>query len=154
FSLFLVSFYFLFRFRYGAMFRHGKPRAFIHNLRLASILSFVAGTVNIAGVLSIQTLTTNVTGHFAFFAEDFVQGKYGVAIAYLIYVLSFLCGAFFCSFLMEVTLKMGGRQVHIMPMLLEAGMLILLVLLASYRSVSAHWIANGLLLCMGLQNAL
>jgi uncharacterized membrane protein YoaK (UPF0700 family) len=47
------------------MFRHqGKNRTFIHNLRLATLLSFVAGIVNITGVLA-KTLTTNVTGHFA-----------------------------------------------------------------------------------------
>ncbi len=62
------------------MFRQGKPRAFIHNLRLASMLSFVAGVVNISGVLSVHTLTTNVTGHFAFFCEHFVQGHYQTAL--------------------------------------------------------------------------
>ncbi len=50
------------------MFRHkGKNRTFAHNLRLATLLSFVAGLVNITGVLAVKTLTTNVTGHFAFF---------------------------------------------------------------------------------------
>ncbi len=45
------------------MFRHkGKSRTFLHNLRLATMLSFVAGMVNITGVLALQTLTTNVTG--------------------------------------------------------------------------------------------
>jgi uncharacterized membrane protein YoaK (UPF0700 family) len=58
------------------MFRQGKSRAFKHNLRLATILSFVAGMVNISGLLSIETLTTNVTGHFAFFSEYFVNGDY------------------------------------------------------------------------------
>ena len=52
------------------MFRHkGKTRTFKHNLRLAALLSFIAGLVNITGVLFLNVLTTNVTGHFAFFAE-------------------------------------------------------------------------------------
>jgi uncharacterized membrane protein YoaK (UPF0700 family) len=52
------------------MFRHrGKNRTFAHDLRLAILLSFVAGLVNITGVLALKTLTTNVTGHYAFFAE-------------------------------------------------------------------------------------
>lgn len=52
------------------MFRHrGKNRTYFHNLKLASLLSFVAGTVNIVGVLSIKILTTNITGHFAFFLK-------------------------------------------------------------------------------------
>jgi hypothetical protein len=42
------------------MFRHqGKARTFLHNLRLAVLLSFVAGIVNITGVLGLKTLTTN-----------------------------------------------------------------------------------------------
>ena len=50
------------------MFRHyNKTRTLSHNLKIASLLSFVAGCVNVAGFLAVQKLTTNVTGHFAFF---------------------------------------------------------------------------------------
>lgn len=52
------------------MFRHfGERRTLSHNLQLATLLSFVAGVVNISGVFYIKTLTTNVTGHFAFFCR-------------------------------------------------------------------------------------
>ena len=69
------------------MFRHqGKRRTFIHNLRLASNLSFVAGIVNIVGVLNLATLTTNVTGHFAFFAEEILKKDYLKAISYLLFI--------------------------------------------------------------------
>ena len=61
------------------MFRHqGKARTFMHNLRLAALLSLVAGLVNITGVLALQTLTTNVTGHFAYFAEEFMKKDYSM----------------------------------------------------------------------------
>jgi hypothetical protein len=36
------------------MFRQRKKRTFIHNLRLATLLSFVAGIVNITGVLAVK----------------------------------------------------------------------------------------------------
>ena len=53
------------------MFRHnGKTRTLSHNLKIASLLSFVAGIVNVAGFLAVQQLTTNVTGHFAFFVDE------------------------------------------------------------------------------------
>lgn len=66
------------------MFRHkGKNRTFIHNLRLATLLSFVAGIVNITGVLAVKTLTTNVTGHFAYFAEELMLNNYSAAITFL-----------------------------------------------------------------------
>ena len=76
------------------MFRHqGKNRTFIHNLRLATLLSFVAGIVNVTGVLSIQTLTTNVTGHFAYFAEEIMKRDYAAAITFLVFTVFFLFGA-------------------------------------------------------------
>ena len=82
------------------MFRHkGKGRTYIHNVRLASILSFVAGIVNITGVLSVKVLTTNVTGHFAFFSEDLSNKNYGLAVVYLFFILSFLLGAFVSNLL-------------------------------------------------------
>lgn len=45
------------------MFRHkGKSHTIVHNLKLASLLSFVAGIVNVAGFLAVNRLTTNFTG--------------------------------------------------------------------------------------------
>lgn len=53
------------------MFRHqGKTRTPKHNLQIASVLSFVTGIVNVAGFLSVKQLTTNITGHFAFFVDE------------------------------------------------------------------------------------
>ena len=81
------------------MFKHkGKSRTYIHNLRLASILSFVAGIVNITGVLSVKTLTTNVTGHFAYFSEELSNKNYQGAVIYLLFIFSFLAGVFVSNF--------------------------------------------------------
>jgi uncharacterized membrane protein YoaK (UPF0700 family) len=53
------------------MLRHqGRSRTLKHNLQIATVLSFVAGIVNVTGFLSIHQLTTNVTGHFAQFMYD------------------------------------------------------------------------------------
>lgn len=134
------------------MFRTGKPRAFIHNLRLAVMLSFVAGVVNISGVLSINVLTTNVTGHFAYFSDFFAQGNYSVALDFVSYILAFLFGAACCSFIVELAQKMNASAPHTIPILLEA-MTIGLVLIA-FGVVNGEWIARFLLFAMGLQNAL
>ena len=72
------------------MFRlQGKNRTFIHNLRLAALLSFVAGMVNVTGVLSIQTLITNVTGHFAYFAEEIMKRDYAAAMTFFVFIIFF-----------------------------------------------------------------
>jgi uncharacterized membrane protein YoaK (UPF0700 family) len=69
------------------MFRHkGKRRTYSHNLRLASMLSFIAGMVNISGVLSVKILTTNVTGHFAYFSEELTKKHYFPAFEYLLFM--------------------------------------------------------------------
>lgn len=81
------------------MFRHkGKNRTFIHNLRLATLLSFVAGIVNITGVLAIKTLTTNVTGHFAYFAEEVMRQDFSAAITFFVFTIFFLIGSFTSNF--------------------------------------------------------
>jgi uncharacterized membrane protein YoaK (UPF0700 family) len=136
------------------MFRQGRPRAFIHNLRLATMLSFVAGTVNICGVLSIQTLTTNVTGHFAFFSEEFVGARYDTAFNFLSYIACFLAGAFVSGFLIEVMLKFKPDKSHTPPMLLEIAVLIVVVFAGEGTMTGSHWVARALLFAMGLQNAL
>jgi uncharacterized membrane protein YoaK (UPF0700 family) len=136
------------------MFRQGKPRTFYHNLRLASLLSLVAGAVNINGVLAINTLTTNVTGHFAFFSEDFVKGNYKGSLLYIFYVLFFLMGAFFSSFLVESGLRIRPRVAHAAPMLIEVSILLVVSFSGTAISLSNESIAFALLFAMGLQNAL
>ncbi len=136
------------------MFRQGKARALIHNLRLAAMLSFVAGIVNITGVFAIQTLTTNVTGHFAFFSEEFAGGNYNLAFAFLAYILSFLAGAFASGFLIEWVFRRKPEISHAAPMLLEMIVLVLVVLLGSDNVINKGQAACLLLFAMGLQNAL
>ena len=134
------------------MFRHkGNRRTFTHNLRLASTLSFIAGIVNIAGVLSVATLTTNVTGHFAFFAEEIVLKNYSKAITILIYIFFFLFGAFTSNFLVEIASLKKPRIAHAFPMLLEV---FILVFVGVSLDFNPNYIAYLLLFAMGLQNAL
>ena len=58
----------------------------MHNLGVASLLSFVAGIVNVVGFLSIQKLTTNVTGHFAFMVEEALKINFAQSIFYFLYI--------------------------------------------------------------------
>lgn len=136
------------------MFRQGRPRAHIHNLRLASMLSFVAGMVNITGVLSIHTLTTNVTGHFAFFAADLIKSDYKRALDYVLYILFFLMGAFVCGFVVELILRKRPNTSHAIPMILEMIILIVVASTADNIELGNQRIACALLFAMGLQNAL
>jgi uncharacterized membrane protein YoaK (UPF0700 family) len=136
------------------MFRQDKPRTFLHNLRLASMLSLVAGMVNINGVLSISTLTTNVTGHFAFFAEEFVERHYEQALTFILYIFFFLIGAFICSLIIELVKRARPRISHAIPMFMEISVLVAVAFGGDDMVSGKVIIACALLFAMGLQNAL
>ncbi|RNA62981.1 DUF1275 domain-containing protein [Chryseobacterium nematophagum] len=138
------------------MFRHrGKNRTYFHNIKLASLLSFVAGTVNIVGVLSIKILTTNITGHFAFFSEEVVLKDYYDAALYLLFIGCFLGGAFSSSLLVEFVSRFRKFQSHFIPLLIEIFILGFIGLFADFKIIiSPNMIACLLLFAMGLQNSL
>ena len=140
------------------MFRHkGKARTFEHNFRLATFLSFIAGLVNICGVLALGVLTTNVTGHFAYFAEGIVKEKNLSGIYFLFYILAFLLGSFVSSLLTEYFTHKGSNAPHNAAMFIE---ILLLSVLGFFGDaflrdgVSIPLIACVLLFAMGLQNSL
>jgi len=141
------------------MFRHqGKSRTYSHNLKLASLLSCVAGIVNSIGILGLNTLTTNVTGHFAFFAEEFFFENYSKAGVYLIYVFFFLLGSFVSSLIMEWVLKHKPAVTYVVPILIEVILLVTISVLDLVLGVKLLnydvWLTLALLFSMGLQNSL
>jgi len=117
------------------------------------MLSLVAGLVNIVGVLALNVLTTNVTGHFAFFAERFFLADYAFAFTFLLYILCFLLGAFTSNFLIEVANMRKPHLAHAAPMLIEVTILALCGIFMATGSAS-NTFAYLLLFAMGLQNAL
>ncbi|WP_266202693.1 YoaK family protein [Pontibacter kalidii] len=138
------------------MFRHrGKNRTLKHNLKLASLLSLVAGIVNVAGVFALQQLTTNVTGHFAFFADEVGRQNFSNAWGYLLFILAFLSGAIVSGILLEAMLRRNKQFVYLPPVGLELLVLVSVALL-SLEFILQHRIAVAccLLFAMGLQNAL
>jgi len=141
------------------MFRHyGKGRTFVHNLRLATLLSLVAGIVNICGVFSIKILTTNVTGHFAFLAEELVLKNYSLAFSFLSFVLCFLVGSFVSGFLTQIISRSRFKLSPVVPpMIIEIVTLVLVWFYSYFYGVAgnnAQIIASALLFAMGIQNSL
>src|SRR6187399_502455 len=102
------------------MFRHlGKTRTLNHNLRIASLLSFIAGTVNVVGFLSVQRLTTNVTGHFAYFMDEVVKLNFWDGFVYFLYILFFFLGSFTSNFIIESVSRKSERYMYAMPVFIE-----------------------------------
>lgn len=138
------------------MFKHqGKTRTLKHNLRIASLLSFVAGIVNVAGFLAVQKLTTNVTGHFAFFVDEVFQLHFWNGFVYFLYIFFFLFGAFISSFLLEIKIQKNSPTLYTVPVLVEIAILATIAVFGSYLQIgNPNTIACSLLFAMGLQNAL
>lgn len=137
------------------MYHHqGKNRTNKENLQIAVVLSFVAGMVNVAGFLAFGKLTTNVTGHFAFFIYDISVSKFWEGLIFFLYIFSFLLGSFLSGFLIESAYYKKRINVYLYPTLLECFLLLLVLLLEYFSLIKYNDIkACLLLLAMGVQNS-
>ncbi len=138
------------------MFTHqGKSRTLSHNLRIASLLSFVAGIVNVAGFLAVAKLTTNVTGHFAFFVDEVFKLNFWEGFVYFLYIFFFFMGSFVSSYLVELISQKTERNIYVFPTSIEILILLLLGIFGgSLLTKNPNVIACSLLFAMGLQNSL
>ena len=138
------------------MFRHqGKTRTIVHNLKIASLLSFVAGMVNVAGFLAVKRLTTNVTGHFAFFVDEIFKLNFWQGFIYFLYIFFFFLGSFISSLIVETIARKNEQFIYTIPVSIEIIILTSLGLFGTGLIVSApDLIAFALLFAMGVQNSM
>lgn len=135
--------------------RRARTRTFHHNKIIASALSFVAGVVNIVGILSLHYMATNVTGHFGFLIEEALLLDYKAFLIYFLYIFFFFFGSFVSNFLVEALDKVNERYIYIIPAFIETLLLTLIAVFGdSLIEEHSHVIAYTLLFAMGLQNAL
>lgn len=138
------------------MFSHkGKTRTDKHNLGIASLLSFVAGLVNVVGFMAVAKLTTNVTGHFAYFIDEAFTLRFTQAFHTALYIFFFFFGAFFSNFMVEVYSRIRENLVYIIPTFTEAVILFSIAVFGNFL-VKSHpdLTALCLLFAMGMQNSL
>lgn len=138
------------------MFRHqGKTRTLNHNLKIASLLSCVAGIVNVAGFLAVQRLTTNVTGHFAFFVDEAFKLNFWGGLVYFFYIFFFFAGSFVSNFIVEAISKKDDQYIYVIPASIECIILFTIGFLGQKLvTESPNIIAFSLLFAMGMQNSL
>lgn len=138
------------------MFRHhGDNRTYKQNLQIASLLSFVAGAVNVVGFIALNVFTTNVTGHFANFVDEIFNLRFYQCIIFFLYIQFFLLGAFVSNTLVEIIDRRNAKNIFILPVALEISILVTVAILGIYLwQTHPNIIACLLLFSMGLQNAL
>ncbi len=137
------------------MFRHqGKNRTLKHNLRIATILSLVAGLVNVTGYLYFRQLTTNVTGHFALFIYDVSKFDFWKGTIYFLYIFSFLFGSFAASFLIEKFKESKKLNIFVFPTIIECAILASIAFASNVMEIKyPNIIVCLLLFAMGMQNS-
>jgi uncharacterized membrane protein YoaK (UPF0700 family) len=138
------------------MFRHkGKTRTLKHNLRIASLLSFVAGIVNVAGFLAVERLTTNVTGHFAYLIDEVFRLEIWKGFIYFLYIFFFFLGSFTSNFLVEWLSRNKKTSSFTVPVILESTILLAAAFMGNLLiAKNPDLLAFSLLFAMGLQNSL
>jgi uncharacterized membrane protein YoaK (UPF0700 family) len=138
------------------MFRHkGITRTLKHNLSIASLLSFVAGIVNVAGFMAVQRLTTNVTGHFSYLIEEVFRLELWKGFIYFLYIFFFFLGSFTSNFLVEWQSRKNRTSSFTFPILLESVILFVVAITGSlFINKNPDLLAFSLLFAMGLQNSL
>lgn len=119
------------------------------------MLTSIAGIVDVVGFFAVHQLTTNVTGHFAFFMEEVFKSNFWQGFMYFLYVFCFFFGAFCSNFLIELISKRDQYYIYIIPAILECAILFFLGIWGSQLAIEQpNLIACSLLFTMGLQNSL
>lgn len=127
------------------------------DLKLGSVLAFVAGATNAGGFLAVGQYTSHMTGILSSVADNLVLGQLALAGAGMGAVLAFLLGAMTTAWLVNWGLRHELRSAYGLPLILEASLLLVFGLFGAAISLltTVFLPLTVVLLCfiMGLQNA-
>jgi uncharacterized membrane protein YoaK (UPF0700 family) len=127
------------------------------DLKLGTVLAFVAGAANAGGFLAVGQYTSHMTGMLSSLADNLVLGQFVLVGAGLASVLAFLFGAMSTAWLVNWGMRRQLRSAYGLPLLIEAVLLLVFGLFGAAMSLWHTVIlpVTVVLLCfiMGLQNA-
>ena len=127
------------------------------DLKLGTVLAFVAGATNAGGFLAVGQYTSHMTGMLSSVADNAVLGQFALALGGLGALLAFLLGAMTTAWMVNWGLRRHLRSAYGLPLLLEAALLLVFGLFgAAIGLMTAVFLPlTVVLLCfiMGLQNA-
>lgn len=127
------------------------------DLKLGSVLAFVAGAINAGGLLAVGQYTSHMTGIVSSVADHLVLGRVGLALSGLIALLAFLVGAITTTWLVNWGLRRELRSAYGLPLMVEAALLLVFGLFGAALGLLQAVLVpmTVVLLCfiMGLQNA-
>lgn len=127
------------------------------DLKLGSVLAFVAGAANAGGFLAVGQYTSHMTGVLSSVADNLVLGQLAMAAVGVAALLAFLTGAMTTAWLVNWGMRRNLRSAYGLPLFLEAAALLVFGLFGAAISLMTQLFVplTVLLLCfiMGLQNA-
>jgi uncharacterized membrane protein YoaK (UPF0700 family) len=127
------------------------------NLRLGALLAFIAGATNAGGLLAVGQYTSHMTGIVSGMADHLVLGDAKLVLIAFASLASFVGGAMTTAVLVNWSLRHRLHSAYALPLLLEAGALLLFGLLGASLNLATALLVpiTVLLLCflMGVQNA-
>lgn len=108
-----------------------------------------------AGFLSVQRLTTNVTGHFAFFVDEVFKFNFWEGFIFFLYIFFFFLGSFISNIIVEIVTKVNDKLIYIIPLIIESIILFSIAIFGqSLVDKNPNLLAFSLLFAMGMQNSL
>ena len=141
-------------------FRHltGQHRTASTNRLLGALLAFNAGAINAGGFLVVGMYTSHMTGFASMISDMLVLGSFTVAIGATGTLLAFVAGAACTAVLVNWARQNHLRSEYALPLLLEAGLLLVFGLLGATLNRQTPFAVPLTVLVlaftMGLQNAL
>ncbi|OPF62225.1 YoaK family protein [Hydrogenophaga sp. H7] len=127
------------------------------DLKLGTVLAFVAGAANAGGFLAVGQYTSHMTGMLSALADNLVLGQFVLVGAGIASVLAFLFGAMSTAWIVNWGMRLRLRSAYGLPLLLEAALLLVFGLFGAAMSLwqTVFLPVTVVLLCfiMGLQNA-
>ncbi len=131
----------------------GVRRTFTHNLLLAVFFAFIAGIINVFGLINLGVFTTNITGHVGELALSVETMRWQESKKVILWIFAFGFGSFTSAVLVNYLQDKMIQLSYALPIGIEIGLLIACFVLNKTPENQAIQILI-LLYTMGLQNGI
>jgi uncharacterized membrane protein YoaK (UPF0700 family) len=137
-----------------------RAYSFRQQSRLAISLSWIAGFTNVV-ILTVTThVVSHATGALTYFGDALAQRKWSPMVFFAFLLTAFLGGAIASAFMTEGVRRRGSRSSYVLPMAVEALLLLALMLgvqrhphAAPSDTLAVYFLTGVSSFAMGLQNA-
>ena len=138
--------------------KYSNSRTHADNVKLGTLTALVAGMVNVASLVIFLSFSSNVTGYFAIFATEIVNGNYLQIFLVGSWIFLYLFGAAISNFMIINFSKKNTYLAHAIPIFLEIVCILTVGIYTNYfyqnTLLESELLLSLLLFAMGLQNGL